>query len=121
MFDAIAGRDALSGQLDHVVREELKSKEALTAMMHDEWRLYRRSASDDKAPIVAMLAALDALREAGISPSVNLKFFLEGEEGDLFSTSLYESSQPVDIWILSQANYQKYFAHRIMRIGILRP
>ena len=32
-------RDALSGQLDHVVREELKGKEALTAMMHDEWRL----------------------------------------------------------------------------------
>jgi hypothetical protein len=30
-----------------------------------EWRLYARSASDDKAPIVAMLAALDALRAAG--------------------------------------------------------
>jgi acetylornithine deacetylase/succinyl-diaminopimelate desuccinylase-like protein len=51
-----------------------------SAAMNDEWRLYGRSASDDKAPIVAMLAALDALREAGLSPSVNLKFFLEGEE-----------------------------------------
>ncbi|HEV8598216.1 MAG TPA: M20/M25/M40 family metallo-hydrolase [Gemmatimonadales bacterium] len=45
-----------------------------------EWRIYARSASDDKAPIVAMLAALDALRALSIRPSVNLKFFLEGEE-----------------------------------------
>jgi acetylornithine deacetylase/succinyl-diaminopimelate desuccinylase-like protein len=45
-----------------------------------EWRLYARSASDDKAPIVAMLAALDALRASGVAPSVNLKFFFEGEE-----------------------------------------
>ena len=27
-----------------------------------------------------MLAALDALRSAGVAPSVNLKFFFEGEE-----------------------------------------
>jgi acetylornithine deacetylase/succinyl-diaminopimelate desuccinylase-like protein len=45
-----------------------------------EWRLFARSASDDKGPIVGMLAALDALRSAGIAPSVNLKFFFEGEE-----------------------------------------
>jgi acetylornithine deacetylase/succinyl-diaminopimelate desuccinylase-like protein len=45
-----------------------------------EWRLYGRSASDDKAPIVAMLAALDALKATGVAPSVNLKFFFEGEE-----------------------------------------
>jgi acetylornithine deacetylase/succinyl-diaminopimelate desuccinylase-like protein len=46
----------------------------------DEWRIYGRSASDDKAPIVAMLAAIDALRANGTKPSVNLKFFFEGEE-----------------------------------------
>jgi acetylornithine deacetylase/succinyl-diaminopimelate desuccinylase-like protein len=45
-----------------------------------EWRLYARSASDDKAPIVAMLAALDALRATGRAPRVNLKFLFEGEE-----------------------------------------
>ena len=50
------------------------------AELGDEWRLYARSASDDKSPIVAMLAALDALRSAGIRPSVNLKFFFEGGE-----------------------------------------
>jgi len=45
-----------------------------------EARIYARSASDDKGAIIAMLAALDALRAAGIAPSVNLKFFFEGEE-----------------------------------------
>jgi acetylornithine deacetylase/succinyl-diaminopimelate desuccinylase-like protein len=46
----------------------------------DDMRIYARSASDDKAPIVAMLAALDALRMADVPLSVNLKFFLDGEE-----------------------------------------
>ncbi|HKW25948.1 MAG TPA: M20/M25/M40 family metallo-hydrolase [Terriglobales bacterium] len=43
-------------------------------------RLYARSTSDDKAPIEATMAALDALRAAHLTPSVNLKFFFEGEE-----------------------------------------
>jgi acetylornithine deacetylase/succinyl-diaminopimelate desuccinylase-like protein len=46
----------------------------------DDARIYARSASDDKAPIVAMLAAIDALRAADIPLSANIKFFLEGEE-----------------------------------------
>jgi acetylornithine deacetylase/succinyl-diaminopimelate desuccinylase-like protein len=48
--------------------------------MNGESRIYARSASDDKGAIVAMLGALDAMRSAGIAPSVNLKFFFEGEE-----------------------------------------
>jgi acetylornithine deacetylase/succinyl-diaminopimelate desuccinylase-like protein len=43
-------------------------------------RLYGRSSSDDKAPIIAMLAALDALHAVNAQPSVNLKFVFEGEE-----------------------------------------
>ncbi|MEX1994551.1 MAG: M20/M25/M40 family metallo-hydrolase [Steroidobacteraceae bacterium] len=46
----------------------------------DDWRIYARASSDDKGPIVAMLAAIDALRAAEIPLSVNLKLFLEGEE-----------------------------------------
>jgi acetylornithine deacetylase/succinyl-diaminopimelate desuccinylase-like protein len=46
----------------------------------DEYRIYARAASDDKGPIVAMLAAIDALKAARIPLSANLKFFLEGEE-----------------------------------------
>ncbi|HUH11590.1 MAG TPA: M20/M25/M40 family metallo-hydrolase [Longimicrobiales bacterium] len=45
-----------------------------------EWRIYARSAGDDKAPIAALLAALDGLRAAGVAPTSNLKFFFEGEE-----------------------------------------
>ncbi|HET9888579.1 MAG TPA: M20/M25/M40 family metallo-hydrolase, partial [bacterium] len=45
-----------------------------------EWRLYARSAGDDKAPIIGMLAALDALQATGIKPSVNLRLVFEGEE-----------------------------------------
>lgn len=45
-----------------------------------EWRLYGRAVSDDKGPIIAMLAALDALRAAKITPAVNLRFVFEGEE-----------------------------------------
>lgn len=46
----------------------------------DDWRLYARSASDDRGPIQMMLSALDALRASGRQPTVNLKFFFEGEE-----------------------------------------
>jgi acetylornithine deacetylase/succinyl-diaminopimelate desuccinylase-like protein len=45
-----------------------------------EWRLYARSSSDDKAGVMAILTAFDALRAQGIPPAVNLKFFFEGEE-----------------------------------------
>jgi len=45
-----------------------------------DWRVYARAASDDKAPIVALLHMLDAWREAGISPPNRVKFLLEGEE-----------------------------------------
>ncbi|HUP25395.1 MAG TPA: M20/M25/M40 family metallo-hydrolase [Thermoanaerobaculia bacterium] len=46
----------------------------------DERRIYGRSSSDDKSPIVAMLAAIDALKARGYRRSVHLKFFFEGEE-----------------------------------------
>ena len=45
-----------------------------------EWRLYARSSSDDKAGVLAILTAFDALRAKKIQPAVNLKFFFEGEE-----------------------------------------
>ncbi len=45
-----------------------------------EWRLYARSTGDDKAPIIAICAALDALRQSRIALTSNIKFFFEGEE-----------------------------------------
>jgi acetylornithine deacetylase/succinyl-diaminopimelate desuccinylase-like protein len=48
--------------------------------IEDEWRVYARSASDDKSPIVALMAALDALRASGLEPTSNIKFIFEGDE-----------------------------------------
>jgi acetylornithine deacetylase/succinyl-diaminopimelate desuccinylase-like protein len=49
-------------------------------LYNDNWRIYARSSGDDKSPIVALLAALDALRTKKIPLAVNLKLILEGEE-----------------------------------------
>ena len=43
-------------------------------------RIYGRSASDDKAGVMAILAAVDALRAEGRAPGFNLKIVFEGEE-----------------------------------------
>jgi acetylornithine deacetylase/succinyl-diaminopimelate desuccinylase-like protein len=45
-----------------------------------EARLYARSASDDKAPIVALLTAIDALASMQQRPTSNIKVILDGEE-----------------------------------------
>ena len=45
-----------------------------------EWRIYGRSAGDDKAPFPALLAVLDAFQQSNVKMTSNLKFFFEGEE-----------------------------------------
>lgn len=45
-----------------------------------EWRLYARSSGDDKAPLIALLAAIDALQASDIAITSNLVFLFEGEE-----------------------------------------
>lgn len=72
---------------------------------YPESRLYARSSSDDKAPIMAMLAALEALQASGLSLSVNLKFLFEGEEemGSPHLPALLKANQEMleaDLWIL---------------------
>jgi acetylornithine deacetylase/succinyl-diaminopimelate desuccinylase-like protein len=46
----------------------------------DDWRIYARSASDDKSPIMALLAAFDALRAKKIPLGINVKLLLDSEE-----------------------------------------
>ncbi|MDR9409323.1 MAG: M20/M25/M40 family metallo-hydrolase [Balneolaceae bacterium] len=48
--------------------------------INPDWRIYGRSASDDKAPFAAILATLDALQQNDIELTSNLKFFFDGEE-----------------------------------------
>jgi acetylornithine deacetylase/succinyl-diaminopimelate desuccinylase-like protein len=45
-----------------------------------ENRIYARSAGDDKAPIIALLTALDLIKENKLKVTSNLVFFFEGQE-----------------------------------------
>jgi len=70
-----------------------------------EWRLYARSAGDDKAPIIGVLAAVDALKAAGRAPTVNLKLFFEGEEeaGSPHMAEVLDANRDAlraDLWLL---------------------
>lgn len=45
-----------------------------------EHRIFARSASDDKGPILMFLAALDLMREQRVLPALNVKLVLDSEE-----------------------------------------
>ncbi|WP_407527173.1 M20/M25/M40 family metallo-hydrolase [Lacibacter sp. MH-610] len=68
-------------------------------------RIYARSASDDKAGVMAIINAYDALVKSGLKPNVNIKFFFEGEEergSDFLHEILqnYSSLLKSDLWII---------------------
>src|SRR5579859_1567550 len=50
------------------------------ASLDPEWRIYARSAGDDKGSIQALISAFDALKASGVKPTVNIKLLYEGEE-----------------------------------------
>ena len=51
-----------------------------TKSFDPEARIYARSASDDKGPIMALLGAVDALKATGGKPAWNLRVVLDGQE-----------------------------------------
>jgi acetylornithine deacetylase/succinyl-diaminopimelate desuccinylase-like protein len=51
-----------------------------TGSLDPDWRIFARSAGDDKVTIQAMLSALDAIKAAQMKPTVNIKLLYEGEE-----------------------------------------
>jgi acetylornithine deacetylase/succinyl-diaminopimelate desuccinylase-like protein len=70
----------------------------------NEWRIYARGASDDKAGVSAIINAYDAIKKNGLSPNCNLKFFFEGEEeaGSLYLHEILEKHHSLlqsDLWI----------------------
>jgi acetylornithine deacetylase/succinyl-diaminopimelate desuccinylase-like protein len=73
--------------------------------LNAEWRLYARGAGDDKASIVAMLTALDAIRGAGIRMKSNITLAFEGEE-EMNSPNLEKTLAAnkdlfaADVWLL---------------------
>ena len=68
-------------------------------------RIYARGASDDKAGVMAIINGYATLKKLGIVPSVNIKFFFEGEE-EAGSPNLeqilnkYQSTLSSDLWII---------------------
>jgi acetylornithine deacetylase/succinyl-diaminopimelate desuccinylase-like protein len=70
-----------------------------------EWRIYARGASDDKAGVMAILKAYETLRANQIKPSVNIKFFFEGEEekgSDHLEETLdaHKALLKADLWVI---------------------
>jgi acetylornithine deacetylase/succinyl-diaminopimelate desuccinylase-like protein len=75
------------------------------AQVNGEDRLYARSSSDDKAAIMAQLAALDALRSANIPLQATVRFVWEGEEeaGSPHLEQILESNRNAitgDVWLI---------------------
>jgi acetylornithine deacetylase/succinyl-diaminopimelate desuccinylase-like protein len=71
----------------------------------NEWRVYARGASDDKAGVAAILNAYGLIVKAGLRPGVNVKFFFEGEEeaGSPHLGDLLENNKALlqsDCWII---------------------
>ncbi len=70
-----------------------------------EWRLYARSAGDDKGPIAAILPVLEAFRSEGVTPTSNLIFFFDGEEEagspslGRYMEMMAEELDEIDIWL----------------------
>jgi acetylornithine deacetylase/succinyl-diaminopimelate desuccinylase-like protein len=77
----------------------------VTKIVNGEPRIYGRSASDDKAAILAQLTALDALQAAHIPLKANVRFVWEGEE-EAGSTNLgavlekYRDELGGDVWLI---------------------
>jgi len=73
--------------------------------VQDDWRLYARGSSDDKAGVFAIIKAYETLLKTGKKPSVNIKFFFEGEE-EAGSTNLdvifskYKGKLKADLWVI---------------------
>lgn len=51
-----------------------------TTKLSPEWRITGRGSADDKAGVFAIIKAYQTLKQLNIKPTVNLKFFFEGEE-----------------------------------------
>ncbi len=73
--------------------------------INNNWRLSGRGSADDKAGVMAILNAYDALIKSGIKLTHNIKFFFEGEEevGSLHLGEIFEQNKNklvADLWII---------------------
>lgn len=83
-FEPVVKKRDAKGAWHEVPRERLSA-----TPLDPELRVFARSASDDKAPIVMLLTALDVLQSQGKKPAINVKVLLDSEE-EMGSPSLAE-------------------------------
>ena len=84
-----------------------------------EWRIYARAASDDKAPIISIATALDALKAAHLPMKSNIKFVFEGEEeaGSRHLDKIIEANKDLlkaDVWIICDGPVHQSRRHQIV-------
>src|SRR5262249_16677208 len=60
--------------------EEIDRNKLLGSEIDPNWRLFARSASDDKGQIMMFLSGFDVLKAAGVEPAINVKVLLDSEE-----------------------------------------
>ena len=60
--------------------EAVGSDSLFASALDPELRVFARSASDDKAPIMMFLAAFDGLKELAADPATNVKVIIDSEE-----------------------------------------
>ena len=71
-----------------------------------DWRIYCRSSSDDKAGVMAIILAYDAIIRTGKRPAFNIRFFFEGEEeiGSVHLDEILEKHKSLlnaDLWVIA--------------------
>lgn len=69
------------------------------------WRIYGRGASDDKSGVFSIINSYGILRQLGVKPTVNIKFFFEGEEeaGSPHLHEIFEKYASLlkgDMWVI---------------------
>ncbi|MTI32367.1 M20/M25/M40 family metallo-hydrolase [Xanthovirga aplysinae] len=69
----VVKRQNTEGEWEEVSRDQWEHFEK-------DWRVFARSASDAKGPVVMFLSALDAIQEAQIDPNFNMKVIMDFEE-----------------------------------------
>ncbi|MGH8175085.1 MAG: M20/M25/M40 family metallo-hydrolase [Steroidobacter sp.] len=81
-FDPVVRKRDTHGQWRDVSPDQLASRP-----LDPELRVFARSSSDDKAPIMMLLTAIDLLRSQRATPAIGIKVFLDPEE-EISSPSL---------------------------------
>ena len=79
---------------------------AVGSPINPEWRISGRSSSDDKAGVMAIIHAYDAIVKSGLQPSCSIKFFFEGEEeiGSVHLGEILDKHKDLlssDVWIIA--------------------